>query len=86
MIFIPDLLLRSTTRKISLNAQKHLRILSGLYGLLRPLDLIQPYRLEMGTNLATPQGKNLYDFWGSMLTNALNSDRGSDSLHPLHFF
>lgn len=54
-------------------AQKHLRILSGLYGLLRPLDLIQPYRLEMGTKLATPQGKNLYDFWGSKLTNALNS-------------
>jgi len=53
-------------------AQKHLRILSGLYGLLRPLDLIQPYRLEMGTKLATPQGKNLYDFWGSILTNALN--------------
>ena len=53
-------------------AQKHLRILSGLYGLLRPLDLIQPYRLEMGTKLATPQGKNLYDFWGSKLTNALN--------------
>ena len=53
-------------------AQKHLRILSGLYGLLRPLDLIQPYRLEMGTKLATPQGKNLYDFWGSKITNALN--------------
>ena len=44
-------------------AQKHLRILSGLYGLLRPLDLIQPYRLEMGTKLATPQGKDLYEFW-----------------------
>ena len=54
-------------------AQKHLRILSGLYGLLRPLDLIQPYRLEMGTKLATPQGKDLYEFWGSTLTNALNS-------------
>ena len=54
-------------------AQKHLRILSGLYGLLRPLDLIQPYRLEMGTKLATPQGKNLYDFWGLTLTNALNT-------------
>jgi len=53
-------------------AQKHLRILSGLYGLLRPLDLIQPYRLEMGTKLATSQGKDLYDFWGSILTNALN--------------
>ena len=52
--------------------QKHLRILSGLYGLLRPLDLIQPYRLEMGTKLATPQGKNLYDFWGSKITNSLN--------------
>lgn len=54
-------------------AQNHLRILSGLYGLLRPLDLIQPYRLEMGTKLATPQGKNLYDFWGLTLTNALNT-------------
>ena len=54
-------------------AQKHLRILSGLYGLLRPLDLIQPYRLEMGTKLTTQQGKDLYDFWGSVLTNALNS-------------
>ena len=54
-------------------AQKHLRILSGLYGLLRPLDLIQPYRLEMGTKLATPQCKDLYDFWSSTLTNTLNS-------------
>ena len=53
-------------------AQRHLRILSGLYGLLRPLDLIQPYRLEMGTKLATPEGKDLYDFWSSTLTNALN--------------
>ena len=53
-------------------AQKHLRILSWLYGLLRSLDLIQPYRLEMGTKLTTPQSKNLYEFWGSTLTNALN--------------
>ncbi len=45
-------------------AQKHLRILSGLYGLLRPLDLMSPYRLEMGTALKTKQGKNLYEFWG----------------------
>ncbi|HPY40825.1 MAG TPA: YaaA family protein, partial [Thiolinea sp.] len=45
-------------------AQNQLRILSGLYGVLRPLDLIQPYRLEMGTALATMQGKNLYQFWG----------------------
>lgn len=53
-------------------AQGHLRILSGLYGVLRPLDLIQPYRLEMGTRLATAQGKNLYAFWGDKLTVALN--------------
>jgi len=55
-------------------AQKHLRILSGLYGVLRPLDLIQPYRLEMGTALKTPQGRNLYDYWGDDLTDALNED------------
>jgi len=54
-------------------AQKHLRILSGLHGLLRPLDLIRPYRLEMGTRLKTAQGQNLYDFWGSKVTEALNS-------------
>ncbi len=54
-------------------AQKHLRILSGLYGLLRPLDLMQPYRLEMGTKLMTDQGKNLYEFWGSILTEGLNA-------------
>jgi cytoplasmic iron level regulating protein YaaA (DUF328/UPF0246 family) len=54
-------------------AQKHLRILSGLHGLLRPLDRIRPYRLEMGTRLKTTQGKNLYDFWGSKVTEALNS-------------
>ncbi len=53
-------------------AQDHLRILSGLYGLLRPLDLIQPYRLEMGTSLANPGGANLYDFWGARLTQSLN--------------
>src|SRR5690606_31233280 len=47
-------------------AQKHLRILSGLYGLLRPLDLIQPYRLEMGTPFANARGKNLYQFWGDL--------------------
>lgn len=53
-------------------AQKHLRILSGLYGLLRPLDLMQPYRLEMGTKLETDRGKNLYEFWGSTITEGLN--------------
>lgn len=52
-------------------AQKRVRILSGLYGLLKPLDLIQPYRLEMGTALANPRGKNLYEFWGGRLTDAL---------------
>lgn len=55
-------------------AQKHLRILSGLYGLLRPLDLIQPYRLEMGTRLATDRGRDLYAFWGDRLTNSLASE------------
>ena len=54
-------------------AQKHLRILSGLYGLLRPLDLMQPYRLEMGTKFANSQGKNLYEFWGSTITDGLNA-------------
>lgn len=55
-------------------SQKHLRILSGLYGLLRPLDLIQPYRLEMGTQLKNKKGDNLYDFWGSKLTQQINED------------
>ena len=54
-------------------AQKHLRILSGLYGILRPMDVIKPYRLEMGTKLETTKGKNLYDFWGnSIQKNVLN--------------
>jgi len=53
-------------------AQKHFRILSGLYGLLRPLDLMQAYRLEMGTRLETDRGKNLYEFWGSTITDGLN--------------
>ena len=53
-------------------AQKRLRILSGLYGLLRPLDLIQAYRLEMGTNFKNKRGKNLYEFWGKKLTSALS--------------
>lgn len=53
-------------------AQNHLRILSGLYGLLRPLDLMQPYRLEMGLKFANKQGGNLYEFWGKSITNAIN--------------
>ncbi|MEM0953819.1 MAG: peroxide stress protein YaaA [Pseudomonadota bacterium] len=53
-------------------AQKHLRILSGLYGVLRPLDLMQPYRLEMGLKFANSGGKNLYEFWGDDITALLN--------------
>lgn len=55
-------------------AQQQLRILSGLYGLLRPMDLIQPYRLEMGTKLANPRGKDLYSYWRETLTGAINAD------------
>ena len=51
--------------------QSHLRMLSGLYGLLKPLDLMQPYRLEMGTKLANPKGKDLYAFWGNVITQAV---------------
>lgn len=54
-------------------AQDHLRILSGLYGVLRPLDAIQPYRLEMGSRLKTGRGKSLYDFWGDQISQALNT-------------
>ncbi|MFK7878703.1 peroxide stress protein YaaA [Roseobacter sp.] len=54
-------------------AQEHLRILSGLYGLLRPLDAIQPYRLEMGSRLKTRRGANLYEYWRNDLSKALNS-------------
>ena len=56
------------------HAQKTLRILSGLYGVLRPLDLIQPYRLEMGSKLKTPHGKDLYEFWGAEITERINAD------------
>ena len=55
-------------------AQDHLRILSGLYGVLRPLDAIQPYRLEMGTKIENPRGKSLYDFWGTKIADQLNGD------------
>lgn len=60
-------------------AQQHLRILSGLYGVLRPLDLMQAYRLEMGTKLATKRGKNLYEFWQGRITDVLNQQL--ESLH-----
>jgi cytoplasmic iron level regulating protein YaaA (DUF328/UPF0246 family) len=62
-------------------AQAKLRILSGLYGVLRPLDLIQPYRLEMGTRFKNSRGKNLYNFWGDRITEQLNADlQASNSL------
>ncbi|MDC0609322.1 peroxide stress protein YaaA [Vibrio sp.] len=54
-------------------AQGHLRMLSGLYGLLKPLDLMQPYRLEMGTKLGNPRGSNLYQFWGNIITDKINA-------------
>ncbi len=64
-------------------AQDHLGILSGLYGLLRPLDAIQPYRLEMGSRLKTRRGKSLYDYWGDTIAKALNAQAaavGADTL------
>ena len=60
-------------------AQEHLCILSGLYGVLRPLDLMQPYRLEMGTRLATVRGSNLYQFWGSQIAAYLNQRARADA-------
>lgn len=59
-------------------SQQHLRILSGLYGILKPLDLMQAYRLEMGTKLANERGKNLYEFWQDKIAQAINSDLADD--------
>ena len=64
-------------------AQEHLRILSGLYGVLRPLDLIQPYRLEMGTHLPTSEGRDLYTFWGETITQLIRSDMRSSGADVL---
>jgi len=61
-------------------AQQHLRILSGLYGIVKPLDLIQPYRLEMGTKLSNARGKDLYQFWGDKITNSLNDELGQNDV------
>ena len=66
--------IRSFDTKELLYSQKKLRILSGLYGLLKPLDKIQPYRLEMGTNITNFFGSSLYEYWSNDLTNALNND------------
>ena len=60
-------------------AQAQVRILSGLYGILKPLDLIQPYRLEMGTRFANTAGKNLYEFWGERLLEAINAELAESS-------
>lgn len=60
--------------------QNKLRILSGLYGLLKPLDLMQPYRLEMGTKLPIGKNKNLYEFWKNTITNALNEELSNEEL------
>ena len=65
---------KSLTEDDLLYAQDHLRILSGLFGILRPLDLIQAYRLEMGTPLKNPEGKNLYEFWGSKINEVINDE------------
>jgi len=62
-----------------IEAQKSIRILSGLYGILRPLDLMLPYRLEMGKKVTTERGTNLYQFWGSLLTESLNNDLKGDN-------
>ena len=67
------------TDKQMAKAQDRIRILSGLYGVLRPLDLIQPYRLEMGRKLANPRGKDLYAWWGDRVTEALNAELATAS-------
>lgn len=73
---------RTLDRKALDWTQKHVRILSGLYGLLRPLDLMLPYRLEMGTRVANPRGRDLYAFWGDRLASAL-SDELDRHAHPV---
>jgi len=62
------------SKKDLIFAQDNLRMLSGLYGVIRPLDLIAPYRLEMGTKLKNTKGKNLYEFWGDKISKLLNED------------
>lgn len=74
---------RTLTPKQLAYAQDHLRILSGLYGLLRPLDLMHPYRLEMGIRLANPVGKDLYAFWGDTITEALNRQAAATGARAL---
>lgn len=79
LAFAGDTYVGLQARSLSLDdlqwAQRHIRILSGLYGMLRPLDLIEPYRLEMGTKLDTVRGKDLYAFWRERLSAALNDEQ-----------
>lgn len=74
-----DLEAHNFTDKEFALANRQIRILSGLYGLLRPSDLMQAYRLEMGTKLKTKRGKNLYEFWGDRITNLLNEDLAANN-------
>ncbi len=76
--------IRSLNKSELMNAQKKLRILSGLYGMLKPFDLIEPYRLEMGTNMNKFLGEDLYDFWKIKLTNELNSEIKENKLKILY--
>ena len=73
-----DMPLEDYTKDDFAAAQKHVRILSGLYGVLRPLDLIYPYRLEMGTKLKTERGKTLYEYWGDRVTEEINKELEGD--------
>jgi cytoplasmic iron level regulating protein YaaA (DUF328/UPF0246 family) len=67
-------------------AQKHIRILSGLYGILRPLDVMKPYRLEMGTKLETSEGKNLYEFWGNNVVTPTFKDYKNGKFKIISFY
>ncbi|RJF98595.1 peroxide stress protein YaaA [Noviherbaspirillum saxi] len=73
----------SLTEKQLEYVQSHVRILSGLYGVLRPLDLMQPYRLEMGTALPNARGRNLYAFWGNLVTETLNAELSAHRANAL---
>ncbi|NNC36289.1 MAG: peroxide stress protein YaaA [Hyphomonadaceae bacterium] len=69
---------KSLTKAQMKYAQDHLRILSGLYGILKPMDIIQPYRLEMGVRMENPRGKNLYEFWGNRISKSIMADLADD--------
>jgi cytoplasmic iron level regulating protein YaaA (DUF328/UPF0246 family) len=85
--FVGDVYVGFGASELSVNdidyANDHIRILSGLYGILRPLDKMQPYRLEMGTKLANGAGRNLYEFWDNDITKQLNKDLKKIGSHTL---